>query len=261
MRTTAVCLLGCLSLTIGCGPRFGPRADFGIVFYSPGAGNVDFGDAGLRSGLEQAGYPGQVATNLWTVSFNPAIDQALRVNAQLGGKKLARWIEQYSDKYPNRPIDLVGLSAGTGVSIWALEALHEGYKVDNVILLASSLSEDYDVSKAMRHVKGTLYNYYSSEDAILAIPMKLFGTIDAKFGVDGAGAVGLHPPRGEDRIVNIPWRPAYRKYGYNGGHTDGTSAPFVRAVLSKHILNSPPTAHAGEHATAAGRRTRPEPGN
>jgi pimeloyl-ACP methyl ester carboxylesterase len=249
-------MLACASLTLGCGPRFGPKADFGIVFYSPGAGNVDFGDAGLRTGLEKAGFPGQVATNLWTVSFNPAIDQVLRVNAKLGGRKLARWIEQYIDEYPDRALDLVGLSAGTGVSIWALENLKDGYQVDNVVLLASSLSHDYDASKARRHMRGTLYNYYSSEDAVLAIPMKLFGTIDARFGVDGAGAVGLHPPGGEQQVVNIPWTNAYRKYGYNGGHTDGTSPAFVQAVLSKHIVRaSEPKALSGEHATPTARRT------
>ncbi len=253
-------MMGCVSWAVGCGPRFGPKADFGIVFYSPGAGNVDFGDAGLRSGLEKAGFAGQVATNLWTFSFNPAIDQVLRVNAKLGGRKLARWIEEYIDTYPDRSLDLVGLSAGTGVSIWALESLKDGYQVDNVILLASSLSHDYDVAKALRHVKGAVYNYYSSQDAVLAIPMKLFGTIDAKFGVDGAGAVGLHPPRGDHRIVNIPWTSAYRKYGYNGGHTDGTSSAFVEAVLSKHILRATgPTALAAEHATRTARRTPPEP--
>lgn len=256
MRNTALLLAASLLGLAGCNPSFGPRAEYGITFYSPGAGNVDFGDAGLREGLRRAGYRGQVATNLWTVSFNPAIDQALRVNAHLGATKLARWIEQYQDKYPGRPVHLVGLSAGTGVTIWALEQLHDGYMVDNVVLLASSLASDYDVGKAIRRVRGKIYNYYSSNDAILAVPMKLFGTIDGKFGVDGAGAVGLHSPHGADRIVNIRWRPSFERYGYYGGHTDGTSAPFVEAVLSKHILSDSPTAYAGVPAKPRVRATR-----
>ncbi len=71
--------VGCLLVSLaGCAPAFGPKAANGITFYCPGAGNLDFGDAGIRAGLERAGYRGQVATLMWTVSFNPAIDQALR---------------------------------------------------------------------------------------------------------------------------------------------------------------------------------------
>ena len=221
--------------TGGCGPSFGPKAENGITFYAPGAGNFDFGDVGIREGLDAAGYQGQVASVLWTVSFNPAIDQRLG-NARLGGMKLAGWIEEYADRYPGRPINLIGLSAGTGVVIWALEELKEGYSVDNVVLLGSSLWYRYDVRKALRRLKGTIYNYYSPNDTILAGPMKLFGTIDGRFGEDGAGAVGLRPSRGAERVVNIRWEPAFKQYGNYGNHTDGTRAPFVRAYVSKHII-------------------------
>ncbi len=240
---TVGCLLASLA---GCAPAFGPKAANGITFYCPGAGNLDFGDAGIRAGLERAGYRGQVATLMWTVSFNPAIDQALRLNARLGGTRLADVIEKYSNEYPGRQINLIGLSAGTGVAIWALEDLKEGYQVDNVVLLGSSLWHRYDVSKALRHVKGKIYNYHSSSDIILAGPMKLFGTIDGVFGEDGAGAVGLHSPRGRDRIVNVRWRPEYGRYGYHGGHTDATSPRFVQAYLSKHFMAGQAAARPGE---------------
>jgi pimeloyl-ACP methyl ester carboxylesterase len=233
----------------GCGPQFGPKAENGITFYAPGAGNFDLGDLGIREGLDEAGYQGQVASVLWTVSFNPAIDQRLG-NARLGGVKLARWIEDYADQYPGRPINLIGLSAGTGVAIWALEDLKEGYSVENVVLLGSSLWYRYDISKALRHVNGKIYNYYSSQDIILAGPMKVFGTIDGVFGEDGAGAVGLHPPHDADRVVNIRWEPAFKRYGNYGNHTDGTRAPFVKAYIAKHII-SQPTEHAQHDETLA----------
>lgn len=226
-----------LSLLSGCVSGFTEKARNGITFYCPGAGNVDFGDVGIREGLEAAGYTGQVATVTWTVSVNPAIDQAVRVNARLGAASLADAICQYKRKFPDKPVNLIGLSAGTGVAIWALENVPPDVKVDNVILLGSSLSSTYDVSEALKRVKGKIYNYYSSSDAVLAIPMKVFGTIDGAFGEDGAGAVGLRSPRGRDRIVNIPWRSEFSRYGYNGGHTDSTSSPFVRAVLSKHVIS------------------------
>ena len=222
----------------GCTPGFGPKAENGITFYCPGAGNLDAGDLGIRKGLEAAGYRGQVASVLWTVLFNPALDQRLG-NARLGALGLARSIEDYCDKYPGRPVSVIGLSAGTGVAIWALEDLKEGYAVENVVLLGSSLWHRYDVTKALRRVNGKIYNYYSPDDPILAGPMKIAGTIDGVFGDDGAGSVGLMVPDGAaGRVINIRWQPEFRQYGYYGGHTDATRAPFVQTFISRHIIQS-----------------------
>lgn len=223
----------------GCVSPFSEKAEFGITFYCPGAGNLDFGDAGVRRGLERAGFKGQVGTLTWTVGFNPAIDQALRINARIGALALARHIEKYIDLYPGRSVSLVGLSAGTGVAIWALEDLRDGYKVENVVLLGSSLWHKYDVGKALPRIRGRIYNYYSSHDAILAGPMKAFGTIDGVPFVDGAGAVGFSKTHG-GRVVNIKWRREFEKFGYHGGHTDATNARFVQAYLATHLMVEPP---------------------
>ncbi|MCA9242827.1 MAG: DUF726 domain-containing protein [Phycisphaerales bacterium] len=227
---------GALFALTGCGATsFGAAAGHGITFYCPGAGNIDFGDAGIRKGLKAAGYEGQVATVMWTVSFNPAIDQALRINARLGGTRLANEIKSYKRQFPDGPVTLIGLSAGTGVALWALEDLPHGMMVENVVLLGSSLNNRYNIGKSLPHIKGKIYNFYSSNDAILAGPMLVFGTIDGQFGVEGAGAVGLHPPTGADRVVNIPWKPEYSSYGYNGGHTDSTSPRFVQQFISPYV--------------------------
>ena len=236
LRWLAVATAVCVGVG-GCAPGFTEKAKNGITFFCPGAGNIDFGDIGVREGLKRAGYTGQVATLIWTVSLNPAFDQAFRLNAHLGAERLARVIEEYVDKYPNGTVNVIGLSAGTGVAIWALEDLRAGCQVDNVVLLASSLSHDYDVGKALRHVKGSIFNYWSTEDFVLTVLMKGFGTIDGKLG-DGAGAVGLHPPSAGGRIVNVQWRPEFRQYGYVGGHTDATSPRFVEAYIAAHISDA-----------------------
>lgn len=223
-------------LLVGCGGGFGERAEYGITFYCPGAGNVDMGDAGIREGLERAGYRGQVSRFTWSVGFNPVIDQTVQPIARIGAQRLAGHIEHYIDRYPGCEVNVVGLSAGSGVAIWALENLKPGYKVNNVILLASSLSADYDVGRALRSVKGNIYNYYSPNDAVLTQLMKLANTIDGHIGADGAGAVGLRSAHGGSRVVNVRWRPEFRQYGYHGGHTDGTSPAFVHHELSQYIV-------------------------
>lgn len=234
IKLSAIALF--VGMSVGCGATFSSAAKNGIVFYCPGAGNIDLGDQGLRSGLRAAGFRGDVASVIWTFSANPAIDQAVKFNARLAGQGLARKIESFIDQYPGSPISVSGLSAGTGVAIFACEELKPGYQVDNVVLLAGSISHNYDVSKALRNIRGKIYNYYSSQDLVLSGPMKLFGTIDGKMGTDGVGLVGLSPPRGRDRVVNIRWRPEFRRHGYYGGHTDITSAGFVKNYLAAHLI-------------------------
>lgn len=254
MRWAALPTLLLFAALVGCGPQYSEKAKIGVTYYCPGAGNVDFGDSGLRKGLEEAGYKGEVAAYVWTISFNPAIDQTLRLNAKLRARRLASIIESYIDEYPGRPVNLVGLSAGTGIAVWALEALDPKYKVDNVVLLSSSLWYKYDVSKALERVKNKIYVYYSPNDAVLAGPMKIFGSIDGVFGEDGAGSVGLQSRGAGSRVVNIRWNPAWEELGYYGGHVDSTSPDFVRAVLSKHLLTAgagQPTASTSDETDAS----------
>lgn len=226
-----------VALLSGCTTGFTEEAEYGVVFYCPGAGNWDIGARGVKDGLKAAGFEGQVATVMWTVLANPAIDQTLRINAVAAGKRVGDRIEEYLDKYPGRPISVVGLSAGSGIAMWALESLKPGYKVDNVVLLSSSLSKDYDPSDALKAVNGKIYVYYSPHDAVLAGPMRIFGTIDGKYGAVGVGEVGLQTGKANNKIVNIKYDPKFRKYGYLGGHMDSTAEKFVQAVLSKHLLN------------------------
>lgn len=236
--THMLVLLGLLGLT-GCAVNFGPQAQHGITFYCPGVGNVDAGDAGLREGLRRAGYPGQVTRFTWSVTFNPIVDQTVQPIARLGAARLAAYIEDYIDHYPGRDVNIVGLSAGSGVAIWAVEALKPKYQVNNVVLLGASLSSDYDISKALPRIRGKIYNYYSPHDAVLTQLMRVACTIDGKIAGEGAGAVGLKPPRGAERVENIAWRPEFEKYGYAGGHVDSTSPAFVRQYVARHILTDP----------------------
>lgn len=247
VKTVLLCL-SCFVVVLGatgCAPTFSDRSKLGWTVYCPGAGNTDFGENGIRQGLEAAGYRGEVAAYMWTVSFNIAIDQTVRINARLRAQQLARLIEQYTDWYrenrgendpPEPTIYLVGLSAGSGIAIWACENLRPGYSVDSVVLLSSSLSYDYDVSDALKHIRGQIYCYCSDRDAVLAGPMQIVGTIDGKIATPGVGQLGLQSKAHSDRIVNTRWRDEFTKYGYFGGHTDSTSAAFVQTYVANNLL-------------------------
>jgi hypothetical protein len=103
-------------------------------------------------------------------------------------------------------------------------------------LIASSLAHTYDVRKALENVEGRIFNYYSPNDAVLAGPMLVFGSIDGLFLTDAAGSVGIDIPAGlEHRVVNIRWQPEFQQFGYTGGHFDGTVPQFVEHVIAPSL--------------------------
>lgn len=236
-----------------------PREKLGKTYYLDGAGNWGFGVAEVARGLQQAGYKGHVEAYLWTSSFNPAVDQINRPLAHLRALILTGKIQDYLRRHPHNDVNIIALSAGTGVAVWAVEALEPDYKVNNLVLLGSSLSSDYDMSKALSRIKGRVFVYYSPQDPILDGPVRILGTIDGKLGADAAGLVGLHPPGGtQGKIVNISWEPRYEVYGWTGAHTDCTSEPFVRRFIAAHVMG-PDNRRPGRPTPARPTQHSPQP--
>lgn len=234
----SVLLLSLVAVT-GCETTSsaGKASAFGKTFYLDGAGNWGFGAAEVPQGLKDAGYQGDVEIYLWTTSFTPLIDQLNMPAAKLRASALAQRIKKYRKQFPNNELNVIALSAGTGVAIWAVEELDSDTHINNLILLGSSLSHDYDASKALANMDGNIYAYHSEHDLVLA-GVRVVGTIDGKRGVDSVGLVGLRAPSGmAGRVINIPWSRRYVQYGWTGSHTDCTTRKFVKSILAKHIVN------------------------
>lgn len=209
---------------------------FGKTYYLDGAGNWGWGTKGVVNGLQAAGYPGDVEVFSWTTSLNPLVDQILPLGGKLRAGTLAQKIAKYREQYPHASVNLVGLSAGTGIALWTAERLPDNVKIDNIILLGASVSHNYDASKALQHMTGKIYCYHSPHDAFLG-PVKLIGTVDGKLYTDSAGKIGLRAPKGmESRVQNIPWSADWIRYGWSGGHLDCASERFVQLVISRHVI-------------------------
>ena len=237
-----------LGLLTGCAATTGGGAAerFGKTFYLDGAGNWGFGSAEVPRGLKQAGYRGDVEVFVWTMTLNPLADQLNYFGARLRASALADEITKYQRKYPDNKINIIALSAGTGVATWAVEELPPDVRINNFVLLGSSLSHDYDMSKALEHISGKIYTYYSSHDTVLQA-VRMVGTIDQKRGVDSVGLAGLKvPPGHEDRVVNTEWSRKWLKLGWAGAHTDCTNQMFVRYEIGPRLLpQNPPSAQVG----------------
>lgn len=239
-------------------PLAGREDQYGRTYYIDGAGNWGFGVAEVRSGLRQARYKGNIINYTWSPFLNPALDQTIgRGAARAKGAELGKQISAYLQKYPNAEVNIIALSAGTGVCVWACEAVQPPAQVHNIVLLGASISSEYDMREALKHIAGGIYVYYSSQDGVLDGPVRALGTIDGRMDSPSAGLVGLHPPGGAaGKIFNIGWSPKYESYGWAGGHTDCTSEPFVASVLAKHIVS----ATSGKQASPTMQRSLTQPG-
>jgi hypothetical protein len=132
-------------------------------------------------------------------------------------------------------------SGGTGVAVWALEALPPDVIVDEVVLIAPSMSPRYDLSAALRHVRGRMYYFTSpADDLTNGLGTSFFGTIDGKRCL-GAGLVGFYAPNCSDareygKLVRMPYDLRWMVWGNFGLHTGGMSAPFARNVLAPMLI-------------------------
>jgi hypothetical protein len=233
-KQSACCVLGALLASLGgC---VNPKEEFGKIYYMDGAGNWGFGVVDVPEGLASAGYKGDVEIFVWTSSFSPAVDQVNIIGNKLRASLLSGKIRDYLRRQPGQSVHLIALSAGTGIAVWAIEGLPDGVMIDNLVLLGSSLSYNYDMSKALRHVRGKVYVFYSAHDEVLTTAVPALGTVD-RTHEDSAGLVGLHPSDGDsDKIVNVRWSQEYSRYGWTGAHTDATGRMFIQHVVAPQIL-------------------------
>ena len=238
LRLWGVILLGFgLLLSVGCAGA--PRSTSGpAVIFLDGAG-WSGSQRSVRAALDAGGFDGHVEVFRWTTLLGPGPDHLWVGPKRRKAKQLARRIEERRRRHPNDDLHVMGLSAGAAVVVFALEQLPANVSVNNVVLLAPSIAEEYDLSAALEHVGGYLYATSSPRDGILS-PLRL--TADGRSG-QPAGLFGLRIPSRVKRydlytrVVNLPWRPAYADLGWNGSHTGATGKEFVQRVIAPRLLS------------------------
>ncbi len=238
-------------------------SDLGRTYFVGGAGPVGqvVGTIDVPRGLRDGHYKGSIEVFAWqSVVGGTLRDQMDRSRNESQARRLAQRIVDYLDQYPGRRVNIVALSAGTGITTWALEALPPGYRVGTVVFLGSSLSRQYDLSAALQRLDGRLYCFYSSRDPVLRYGVPIAGSVDREFGIaDAAGLYGfLLPPNAgtltrelyREHLRNRPYLSRYVRYGYRGLHTDSTSPRFIARVITP-LLAEPlePTPRAPDNQT------------
>lgn len=224
-------------------------SEYGRTYFIGGAGPIGnvIGTTSVPKGLRDANYRGSTEVFAWqSVVGGTLRDQMDRERNEDQARRLAARIVAYLDEYPGRRVNIVALSAGTGVATWTLEALPANYRVGTVVFLGSSLSRRYDLTAALAKVEGHLYNFSSTRDPLLKFGLPVTGTVDRED--DGAGAAGLYgfilPSEADEatrelyrrRLRNRPYRTAYREFGNYGLHADATHEKFVSHVVAPLLM-------------------------
>lgn len=274
--------LGALFTTLlltatGCTPPSYVRAEYryqhGLVYVLPGIEgqsvlnkNIVIGldEGGVRSAIEiydwTYGIPGSTVMNLVDIDRNR--NEAARLAAR---------IVEYRDRYPGKPVHLIGHSGGGAVAILTLEALPPGRQIDMAILLAPALSPEYDLSVALRRTGHGIQNYYSENDiGFLMLGTTVFGTADRAHGVS-AGAVGFRLPTEasdgtrqvyREKLRQVEWDPRLKRVGASGSHIGWASETFARDYLAPRIVRNEAEARSRKLAEDRARRAGelpPEP--
>lgn len=233
----------------------------GITYYVGGAGPIGHvGSLDVPMGLQDAGYDGYVKVFSWQ-GWTHAGDQMSLAKNREKATELAAEIRNYAREYPGKKINIVALSAGTGIAAFALEFIPERIQVQNVVFLGCSLSSRYDLTRALRRVRGNLYCVYSPSDVILKDIVWYTGTVDRSKASEGiAGLEGFRRPstassdmaRQYAKLQNVACRPEFADVGYRGGHTDCTSRGFVSTYLAGTLMGL-------DRALAGGAARSPRP--
>ena len=222
------------------------------VIHVPGIAGLRRIDRNLVAGIAKSGIAQEVEIFDW-VGSRRGLTAVFGVEEnRREARRLAERIIELKRGEPQRPVVLVAHSGGTAVAAWALELIPEltgeearehaagVLPVDGVVMLASGLSPDYDLSLAMRQVSGTTFHLSSSADQyILGAGTLIFGTLDRKFGV-AAGKTGFYLPVDVDplayaRFIEIPYDRAWRSLGHYGDHEGMMSRAFGEHVIANLI--------------------------
>ena len=248
MREVGAILLGAalMATAAGCGRAnytHGNRYEEGLVVCLSGAGGMMGETERVREGLNAGGVGRAIEIFEWS-GGGVLADQTNVAANHRKAQRLSRRIEEYMRSYPGRPVHLVGVSAGTGLVVWALEDLSEGHQATGAVLISSSLDTKYDLTSALGKVSDRLYSFNSVADTVLSLGVTLTGTVDRGGGIAG-GLVGFSPPNGvsdetqtlyKEKLVQISWWPGDVVLGHLGDHLGATSPSYVKEKIAPIVL-------------------------
>jgi hypothetical protein len=223
-----------------------------LVIHLPGIGGYLSIDRSLVVGLKRGGVKANFRIIDWTAG-DSGLDALFSRRRNLSqAARVGRLIAERFHADPADPIYVTCHSGGAGVAAWAIERLPPDVSIAGWLMMAPALSPTFDLTPALRHVRGKLDVFISDGDGVLGVGTRMFGTIDG-VKTDAAGRVGFAMPPGADpaeyaKIVTHPYDPAWLRFGDTGDHIGAMRWRFAAAILAP-ILRDQLTGAPREAAT------------
>jgi len=223
------------------------RFEDGRVICLSGAGGIMGECDRIRDGLKQGGVRRPIEFFHWSRGGVLRDQTGVEANRRKA-RQLARRLEAFKRSHPASPVHLIGVSAGTGLVVWALEDLEPGVEVTAAILISSSLDTRYDLSKALAKTRDGIYSFNSVADTVLSLGVTWAGTVDRNGGLAG-GLVGFSPPGDapeetrrlyKEKLHEISWWPGDTVLGHLGDHLGATSSAYVKEKVAPIVLGKEP---------------------
>ena len=244
----AVIILSASLLAGGCGSSehfiASDRMESGLVIILPGIEGESALNHDIRDGLVAAGIDYALPIEGW--GLIPLLKQVNFIGNRLAGVRIANKIVEYQDKHPDNPVYVVGHSGGGGVAVFVAESMPKDKQIDGLILLSPSISSAHDLTKAMKHCKFGIVNFYNTEDAgLLGIGTILMGNVCGTHG-PAAGLIGFDEPaeNASDekkfayaKLFQVEVTQDMSSRGA-GSHTGCTRPDFVAIYVAPWILSN-----------------------
>lgn len=221
------------------------RLERGLILVLTGIEGRSFLNVGLLAGLIDGGVRSAIEIVDWTTGNKFLFLLHLRgVNRNNRvARELAARIVTYQERFPGRPVWLVGHSGGGGMALMIAAALPENHSVTGIVMLATAVSPQYDLGPALARIDTAIWNYYSPLDLFfLCFGTMLVGTIDGRHCF-AAGAVGLHNPSADlamkqGKLFQIGWTWRCMAQFHIGEHFGCVHRVFVAEEIAPRIVAS-----------------------
>jgi hypothetical protein len=240
MLLLCAALSGCQITRASSSPNRSPIAKNTYILHLPGIGGRTLLDVNWVKALGAGGVADHMEVYDWIKPYSWIGALWAYDHNRAEAKVIAERISQKLTADPNANIVLTAWSGGCQVAVWALEDLPPPAKVQSVVMIAPSITPSYDLSRALSHVRGSLFACTSPGDwFVLGWGTSVFGTSDGA-RTNAAGMVGFAIPDGADmtqyrKLVQLRYAAVWVKYGNFGGHNGGISANFARYILAPKL--------------------------
>lgn len=216
-----------------------PLSSFTVIVAN-GSGNTRHVTESLVCARDQFSLPLRVETVPWQRYEALIRDHKDQEGQLIGAMAVAQRVLALRQASPNMRICLVGHSSGGRVILAAADSLPPN-SVDHIILLAPSVSNSYDLRRALAASREGITSFCSRKDGVLTLAEKFLTTAEGA-KTPTAGRFGFlvdpHDPL-YSKLYQYAWQPMDAVIGHHGGHFGTTRSIFLSHAVLPLLYTSP----------------------